>query len=144
MKALALLLGLALAGCGTVIPTTVQSSAASFDGNDQNSGIISANANGYVVTSHFRDRYNALASIYGRDFSVPLVPDAGLMQIDAWHWLIDRQHLSQFLEMQSWQRAGISPKNDHANACANHRGQLKHLADLRAARNCLRLADVEN
>ena len=40
MKALALLLlGLALAGCGTVIPNTVPSSAASFDGNDQNSGM---------------------------------------------------------------------------------------------------------
>jgi hypothetical protein len=108
MKALALLLlGLALAGCGTVIPNTVPSSAASFDGNDQNSGIISASADGYVVTTHFRDRYNALIATYGRDFAVPLRVDDGLTNNG--QWVIDRQHLSQFLEMSAWSRAGLQP-----------------------------------
>ena len=102
-----IILCFALAGCGTVIPSTVRSSAASYDGNDQNSGIISASAEGYVVTAHFRDRYNALVAIYGRDFAVPLKPDDGLTNNG--QWVIDRQHLSQFLEMSAWSRAGLQP-----------------------------------
>ena len=110
MKTLALILCLALTACGTVKPERVTSAAASYDGNEQNSGIISANANGYVVTNHFRDRYNALAAVYGRDFTVPMTADAGLQQISDSTWLIDRQHLSQFLEMNTWSRAGLRPK----------------------------------
>ena len=110
MKALALLLvGLALAGCNTVIPGTVPSASASFDGNVQNSGIVEARAEGFVVTPHFRDRYNALIAVYGRDFAVPLRVDDGLTHNG--QWVIDRQHLSQFLEMSAWSRAGLKPVN---------------------------------
>lgn len=114
MKLLALILCLALAGCtSTVTPDRVTSSVASFDGNEQNSGIISGNANGYVVTAHFRDRYNALVATYGRDFSPPIEPDAGIVEIESRKslYLIDRQHLAQFLEMNAWHRAGLKPKN---------------------------------
>ena len=109
MKLPALIFCLALSSCGTVAPDRVTSAAASFDGNEQNSGIISANANGYVVTNHFRDRYNALVSTYGRDFTVPIKPDSGLHRITDETWLIDRQHLVQFLEMQAWARAKSAP-----------------------------------
>jgi hypothetical protein len=104
--------GLALSGCAsTVSPDRISADAASYDGNAQNSGIISANALGYVVTAHFRDRHNALVALFGRDFSPPLTPDAGLTEITSDRWLIDRQHLSQFLEMNAWNRAGLKPKN---------------------------------
>jgi hypothetical protein len=109
MKTLALILCLALTACGTVKPERVTSAAASYDGNEQNSGIISANANGYVVTNHFRDRYNALVGIYGRDFTSPVKADSGLQRITDETWLIDRQHLVQFLEMQAWARAKSTP-----------------------------------
>ncbi len=115
MKLLALIFCLALSACGTVAPDRVTSAAASFDGNEQNSGIISANANGYVVTSHFRDRYNALVAIYGRDFTVPVKPDDGLQSISGSTWLIDRQHLSQFLEMNAWSRMGLEPQTKKTN-----------------------------
>ena len=106
-----LCVGLALSGCaGTVSPDRISAAAASYDGNAQTSGIISVNPLGYVVTAHFRDRYNALAALFGRDFAPPLTPDAGLTPITADRWLIDRQHLAQFLEMNAWHRAGLKPK----------------------------------
>ena len=111
MKAFALSICLVLSACSTVVPGPVAPEAASFDGNDQTSGILSSNANGFVVTNHFHKRYNALVAVYGREFAVPLTPDAGLIQINATEWLIDRQHLAQFLEMQAWQRVGMRPKN---------------------------------
>jgi hypothetical protein len=107
-----LCVGLGLSGCaGTVTPDRISSSAASYDGNDQNSGIVSVNALGYLVTAHFRERYNALIETYGRDFTVPLKKDAGITEIDSSRALIDRQHLSKFLEMNAWNRAGLKPKN---------------------------------
>ena len=107
-----LCVSLALSGCaGTVTPDRISAAAASYDGNEQNSGIISVNQLGYVVTGHFRDRHNALVALFGRDFLPPLTPDAGLTEITSDRWLIDRQHLSQFLEMNAWNRAGLRPKN---------------------------------
>jgi hypothetical protein len=104
--------GLALSGCaGTVSADRISAAAASYDGNDQNSGILSVNALGYLVTAHFRYRYNALIETYGRDFSPPLTPDAGLTEITSARWMIDRQHLAQFLEMNAWHRANLKPKN---------------------------------
>lgn len=100
-----LVLPFVLCSCSTIIPKTVDPVVASYDGNEQNSGVISSNANGYVVTAHFRDRYNALVAVYGRDFTVPVKADDGMSPIDARTWLIDRQHLAQFLEMQAWSRA---------------------------------------
>lgn len=111
MKFAILSLCLAFSACSTVTPQLVTPDSASFDGNDQTSGIISVNANGYVVTDHFRDRYNALVAIYGSDFSVSIKADDGLINISTNRWLIDRQHLSQFLEMTAWLRAGLKPKS---------------------------------
>lgn len=96
--------------CTTVVPKPVDTDVASFDGNDQNSGIIRATSAGYVVTPHFRDRYNALVAVYGKDFTVPLKRDAGLAKLSPTEWLIDRQHLVQFLDMAAWQRSGLPPK----------------------------------
>jgi hypothetical protein len=111
MKASLLVILFALTGCGTLAPTRVDSQAASFDGNNQDSGIIQATASGYVVTPHFRDRYSSLVALYGRDF-LPTIKDGdGITQLSKNEWLIDRQHLVQFLEMNAWLRAGLKPKN---------------------------------
>ena len=111
MKALLPIILLMLAGCGTVCPTRVPSHAASYDGNNQDSGVLEATPSGYLVTNHFRDRYASLVAIYGRDFSPAIKPEDGLVQLDNGRWLIDRQHLVQFLEMNAWLRAGLKPKN---------------------------------
>jgi len=107
---------LLLSSCGTVIPDPVTSSAASFDANEQNSGIIAATPTGYLVTPHFRDRYNQLIAIYGPAFTPRLEADAGLVRAPsealakedpiAGQYIIDRQHLVYFVRMNIWHKMG--------------------------------------
>ena len=108
---LAVVLALASGCSNTVTPDRVTSAAPSFDGNEQTSGVLSINPNGAVVTDHFRYRYNGLIETYGHDFTPPLKADAGIIVITKGRWLIDRQHLAQFLEMNAWHRAGLNSKN---------------------------------
>ncbi len=97
-------------GCaGTVTPKVVTSTQASFDGNEQNSGVISVQPNGYVVTAHFRDRYNALIADYGTAFTPPLSHDAGIARLTDYTWLIDREHMIKMIEMNTWRKSGRKP-----------------------------------
>jgi hypothetical protein len=99
-------------GCSavsTVTPDRVESSAPSFDGNEQNSGVIASTPTGFVVTSRFRDRYNALVATYGRDFAPALRRDAGISRIDAGQYAIDKEHMVKFLTMNAWQKAQFAP-----------------------------------
>lgn len=112
INALILAVGLILLGaCTTVTPHAIESHIASFDGNEQNSGIISVNANGWVVTPHLRDRYNALVKIYGGDFKPRIEKDDGIRELPSGNYLLDKQHAVYFLEMVAWQRAGLKPVN---------------------------------
>lgn len=108
-----LLVGLVvgLTGCGTpVIPQAVAAQEASWDGNVQNSGIIMSTENGFVVTDHFRARYNALISVYGNDFTPPLKVDTGIAMIGTDRHLISKQAMVWMLEMNQWHRAGLKAK----------------------------------
>jgi len=97
-------------GCaGTVVPRLVESQQASFDGNEQNSGIITSTPSGFVVTDHFRERYNALIATYGADFKPGLKPDSGIAPIGGGQWLISKQAMVDFLTMNSWRKAGLKP-----------------------------------
>ena len=98
-------------GCSTVVPDRVESREASFDGNDQNSGVIASTPAGFVVTAHFRERYNALIATYGGDFAPPLTPDAGLAPLGDGRWRITKQHMVQFLTMNAWRKARLEPVN---------------------------------
>jgi hypothetical protein len=111
MKTLTVLTFLVLAGCSTVVPKTIDANVASFDGNEQNSGILRSTPAGYVITPHFRDRYNALIDVYGDDFLVHLKRDEGITPLSPTELLIDRQHLDKFLEMLAWQRSGLAPQH---------------------------------
>lgn len=106
-------------GCGTVTPKPpTQAAVASYDAGVQNSGVICLTTNstgsvtGAIITSHARDRYNALIGFYGARFSPPLAVDAG---ISPWltnpagkttAWQIDAEHLVDFMRMNRWHRAG--------------------------------------
>lgn len=107
----AVIIAVGFTGCGTVVPKSVAAETASFDGNEQTSGILSSSPAGFVVTGHFRDRYNALVKVYGHEFTVPLKRDEGVTRMDGGRWLIDREHMTKFLEMNALSRAGINPKN---------------------------------
>lgn len=111
MKRLMIILitALALAGCSTVTPDRVESREASFDGNARNSGVVESTPNGFVVTAHFRARYNALIEIYGRDFQPALAADAGITQLGSGELLITKQAMVDFLTMNAWRKARLAP-----------------------------------
>jgi hypothetical protein len=101
-----------LFGCvSTTVPQRVEASQASFDGGAQNSGIILSTATGFVVTTHFRERYNAMIAVYGGDFVPPLKPDAGIAPIGEDRWLISKEGMVRFVEMNTWRKSGLNPKN---------------------------------
>lgn len=87
-------------GCtSTVIPVKVTPKAASFDGAAQSSGILDIGPNNSrIVTSHYRERYNALIQTYGALFNPPLKADEGIHAYGD-NWLIDAQHHAAFLRM---------------------------------------------
>lgn len=105
-----LALGLGCSAVATVTPDRVISREASFDGNEQNSGVVASTPTGFVVTAHFRERYNALIAVYGGDFAPALKPDEGIAPMGDRRWLIDKQHMVQFLTMNAWRKAGLAPK----------------------------------
>ena len=100
---------LLLPGCTTVTPEQVHASVASYDGTNQNSGVISFTSDGSaIITAHARDRYNALVCVYSKKFLPPLLPDDGL-KFQSPNWVIDPQHLNYFKAMNRWKKEGLKP-----------------------------------
>jgi len=106
---LALILASGLvAGCGTIVPSPVTSSAPSWDTTNQNSGLIALTTNGFAyITAHARDRYNGLASRYSTNFIPPLKIDAGINPtLTNGVFTIDNEHLAVFATMNRWKKSG--------------------------------------
>ena len=102
----------AFTGCSsTVTPSRVESQQASYDGGEQNSGVIASTATGFVVTDHFRARFNGLVRIYGKDFIPELKADGGISPAGNGRWEISKQSMIYFLEMNAWRKAGLEPKS---------------------------------
>ena len=59
----------------TIAPEPIKTTQASWDGNKQNSGIISVNEDGFLVTPHFMDRYQGLLARYGDRLTPRVRPD---------------------------------------------------------------------
>lgn len=99
-------------GC-TATPRAVQPIAPSWDGNEQDSGLLNGGkplANGdFVLTAHARDRYNALVAKYGSTFAPPVATDAGITPLPDGTFLIDKQHLDAFARMNLKSKAAIKP-----------------------------------
>lgn len=120
----ALIVALVVAGCAvTVAPKPVIAEQASFDNNEQNSGIIMSTPSGFVVTDNFRLRYNRLIATYGADLATPATTDAGIAPIGPDRWLITKQRMIDFLEMNAWRKAGLAPKNP--NGCTIRRRRFE-------------------
>lgn len=129
--AAAAVLALLALGC-TVTPLTVKDKQASFDGNEQNSGVLGTNqaSGGYYITEKARERYNGLTEIYGGYFIPPNKQDDGIniLSKDALvgeviligppkktdfvetnRFLIDKEHMVRFGMMSSWKRTNRAP-----------------------------------
>lgn len=103
---------LVVGGCtSTVTPGIVESHQASYDGNAQNSGVISSDAQGFLVTPHFHDRWTALVRTYGRDFKPAINLDDGWTDNRDGTWRVDKQRMVFFIEMNGWLRSGLKPVN---------------------------------
>lgn len=100
-----------LSGCvGTVTPKKVYSQSASYDGNDQNSGVLSISKDGGIVTGDWRARYNALIVKYGRSLTSPITsPDAGLMIQPDGTYHATLQTMVNMAVMNDWRRMGRAP-----------------------------------
>lgn len=98
-------------GCApTVRPLAPQAKTASFDGGQENSGLIAIDsAHNGVLTPHARDRYNGLVSRYGGKFSPPVHQDDGITPTATNTFLINAQHLSYFARFNRWaKQQGVS------------------------------------
>lgn len=111
---------LVLVGCwGNPAPhvTNNHSSQASWDGTQQNSGVISLwpvgakgdKVLGFRVTSHFRERQVALVKLYGGRFMPAITADQGSTPFPDGTWLINQEAMSHFLVMNQWKRNGVTP-----------------------------------
>lgn len=111
MRANSLILVLVLlTGCfGTVKPVKVMPDQASFDGTNQNSGVISydkINRIG-VVTAGWRLRYNFLVQDYGKKFTPWLVDDYGLITRPDGTCYATAEALVNMGKMELWKRNNI-------------------------------------
>lgn len=95
----------ALTSCTTVTPHTVNSSAYSWDGTNQNSGVISFVGNQVEVTPHWRDRYNGLMAFYSKRFLPPLTFDYGVSATATNTFLVTPEAFRDFVEMNRWRKS---------------------------------------
>jgi len=95
-------------GCvSTVTPTVVKSTTASWDGAEQNSGLLGWTTNGLaIITPHARDRYNALVGEYGKQFAPTLVWNYGIGTTSSNAFTITPEALADFARMNRWRKAG--------------------------------------
>lgn len=98
------ILAAALCGCTIVTPHTVNSSAYSFDGTNQNSGVIGFVGEQAEVTPHWRDRYNGMIAVYSKRFLPPLVPDYGLTPTATNTFLVTPEAYRDFVKMNRWRK----------------------------------------
>ena len=111
-------LALGLAACTTVHQKPVEGQQASFDGADQNSGIIAKVPGGYIVTPHFRDRYNALIDAYGAAkfangapvFTPKLHRDDGISPLTPQTYFCDNETMQNVVVLSGLKRRG-APAN---------------------------------
>lgn len=81
----------------------------SWDGNEQNSGVLDVYPEGgFVVTAHFIERYNSLIRIHGNRFQPPLRRNRGVLtHPNGIDFIIDNQHMVFFLDMNLWDKSDI-------------------------------------
>lgn len=110
-----LLVVLLLSGCSSVqhsavVPQPVVASTASFDGNVQNSGIVSAGAKGFHVTPHFLARYDAMLTVNGLHISPPRkAGDREGITVEPGGYVFDAEAMNRFVELNRLRTSGEAP-----------------------------------
>jgi hypothetical protein len=100
-----------LTACGTISQVEHQPAAASWDGSEQNSGLVSDANSSMVVTPHWRDRYNALVVLYGAQFRPALVADQGLTAgAPGGNWYANHFARIHMYVMNTWDHSAMHGK----------------------------------
>jgi hypothetical protein len=101
---------LCVAGCTTTVTKApITSSQPSWDGTNQNSGIIDLDQTGaLLITQHALDRYNAMILVYGNRFVPPVQVNDGVTPSPMMPgvYRMDEQHARYFNDMNLWRKAG--------------------------------------
>lgn len=94
----------------TIAPAPIKTTQASWDANKQNSGIISVDEEGFLVTPHFIDRYQGLLARYGDRLTPKVRPDdtVGTSPEDG-NFRITGEVLQRFNRMNAMRKAEQSP-----------------------------------
>lgn len=102
-------LGLALgAGGCTITPARVDGSA-SYDGAEANSGVLSLEKTGAVVTPRVVERYVALLDLYRTAFVPRVNPTDGVAKRPDGTCFITNEVLERLILMAEWRRMGRKP-----------------------------------
>lgn len=110
----------------TIRPIAVIDVAPSYDGNIQDSGIISVANNGVTVTQRVIDRYVALVAIYGDEFTPSLDPQLGFEKIindspsnRGQLYLMEKRTLVCFIKMNQWKKMAKEPSKKKTPGAAS-------------------------
>lgn len=99
-----------LIGC-TVIPNTPAPAVASWDGDEQNSGVLGILPDhSAVITQRAEQRYIALAYEYGSRFSPPVRGNEAAPYTNSatvYTLRLDAEHLADWGIMANWKRKGV-------------------------------------
>ena len=128
------LIALAVGCASTLTPKIAESQLASFDGTNQNSGLVAFVNGGAAMTTHAHDRYVDLVKEFGVRFHPPLTNDAGWLWTatdgSIWptgstpaktqivydpnaNWWVDNQHLAYFAAMNRWRKQDVEAGQRH-------------------------------
>jgi hypothetical protein len=100
-----------ITGC-TLVPKFITKSTPSYDGNVQNSGMIGMTTNGYeVVSADVRNTFNELVATYSTSFYPPVKRDSGFTPYTNGTFLLDKQNLTIYLEMNLFRRNNLPGVN---------------------------------
>lgn len=98
----------------TFVPRFSKAKVPSFSGDSLNSGFIgftnlNVNRQHYgLIDKKASIKYNLLTAKYGFLFIPPVLPQEGLTEINSNLFLIDPEHLSDFIKMNQWYKSGKS------------------------------------
>ena len=93
-----------------VAPKAPVAAAPSWDGNEQNSGIISADANGFVCTPHFLNRWDAMLANFGAKLSpARKIGDRDGITEEGTNYRFTAEAMSRFVQLNRIRKSEDAP-----------------------------------
>lgn len=82
-------------------PDIVKPDEISFDGNEQNSGVLyQITQGGFIITEGAKDRYNALIKLYGAKCTPPVCENFGLTPV----YIATDEAIETFAKLNLWHK----------------------------------------